>query len=231
MGLLDLIFPKRCVSCKAFGEYLCADCFVQVSFDVSMICLVCNKYAMDGQTHPGCRTRYTIDGAVASIAYRGVAKRLIYQFKYKPYLTDLQHVMTDFFYEGLIQNEQFNILLQQEIILVPIPLHTDKQRERGYNHSEILSKNIGKRLGLETKNMLKRIKKTQTQANLKREERKENMKDAFAVENSQFSTFNSQFVILVDDIVTSGSTMLEAARVLKQAGVAKVWGIALAHGK
>jgi competence protein ComFC len=230
MGLFDFIYPKRCVQCKAFGEYICANCFAGITFDVSMICLVCNKGAMDGVTHVKCQTKYTIDGASASVAYKGIVKKLVYQFKYKPYLTDLEHVMSDLFYEGLIQQEQFARLVEQKSILVPIPLHKDKYRRRGYNHAEILSKNLGKRLDMETKTILKRIKKTQTQANLKRVDRLVNLKDAFYLEESALQKIRHRQIILVDDIVTTGATMAEAAYTLKKNGIENVWGIALAHG-
>lgn len=137
MGLLDFIFPKFCVNCRKFGEYICTDCFAKITFDVELICLVYNRSAVEGITHPLCRGRYTIDGSSASIAYKGVAKRLVSAFKYKPFLSDLQQVLTDFFYEGLIQQEQFHRIMQIDSVLVPIPLHPAKLRERGYNQAEI----------------------------------------------------------------------------------------------
>ncbi len=230
MGILDIFFPKFCVQCRKAGDYICTDCFAGISFTTEHICLVCNKYAIGGVTHPLCKKTYSIDGGMASVAYKGVVKKLVYQFKYRPYLSDLHDHITDLFYEGIIQHEQFNSILQTESILVPIPLHRSKQRERGYNHAELLSKNLGKRLGLPTKTLLKRKKKTQIQANLKREERLENMKDAFEIVNEQKMADVKQ-VILVDDIITTGATMLEAAKVLKKEGIEHVWGIALAHGK
>ena len=103
-------------------------------------------------------------------------------------------------------------------------------RERGYNQAEILAKNLGKRFNIPVKNALERVKVTSTQVILKREERRENIRGAFAIKDSQIISTNLQ-VILVDDVITSGATMLEAANVLKRAGIKRVWGIALAHGK
>lgn len=251
MHLLDFIFPKYCVNCRKIGEYICPDCFVQISFDVEKICLVCNKPSIDGRTHPGCRNRYTPDGSAISISYKSVAKRLIIAFKYKPYISDLQHVLTDLFYEGIIQQELFIQMITKDSILVPMPLHPVKLRQRGYNQAEILAGKLGRRLGIPVLPMLKRVKKTETQTVLKREKRLENIAGAFALNNNiaiehcnndkvKNETENcsalsrmiaTKQVLLVDDVITSGATMLEAANVLKRHGVKKVWGIALAHGK
>src|SRR5882762_4058758 len=107
MGLLDVFFPKRCVQCKKIGDYLCADCFSTLSFDSQQLCLVCNGNSLDGFTHPACQGRYHIDGAFCGLTYKYVMKKLIYTFKYQPYLTDLGEFLTPFLYEGLIQQEAF----------------------------------------------------------------------------------------------------------------------------
>src|SRR3989344_150419 len=105
--VLDFLFPKYCVNCKKLGSYLCSDCFSYLSFDTQGMCLVCGHPSIDGLTHPRCRSSYAIDGAFSSIPYKGVAKKLLYVFKYKPYVTAIQNLLGDLFYEGIIQNESF----------------------------------------------------------------------------------------------------------------------------
>src|SRR6266705_6000285 len=105
MSLLDLLFPKYCVGCRALGSYLCANCFTSISFLDHDICVACQTPAFGGLTHPRCVKRYEIDGVFASLAYKGVVKRLVYQFKYKPHITHLKSELVDLFYEGLIQKE------------------------------------------------------------------------------------------------------------------------------
>lgn len=231
MELLDLIFPKRCASCKAFGSYLCPDCFARLSFTTADICLVCNRHSIDSLTHPICRTRYAIDGSFTSLVYTGVMKRLIYTFKYKPYLIDLQQVLTDLFYEGLIQKERFHGLLDANPMLIPIPLYASKLRSRGYNQAEILSRGLGKRFGLPTKNLLQRVKNTPSQLKLSREDRIRNIKDAFRLAKDKKQLVQNKTVLLVDDVLTSGATLSEAARALKRGGAEAVYGLALAHGQ
>lgn len=246
MSLLDFLFPKYCVNCKKLGSYLCADCFAYISFDALPICLVCNRASLDGFTHPGCRGKYTIDGAFSSITYKGVVKKLIYTFKYKPYLLDLQTVLSDFFYEGLIQNESFMRTIEQlnnppageageTIILVPIPLHSSKLKSRGYNQAEILAKDLSQKLKIPMVNLLKRIKQTNSQVKLKREERVKNVLGAFSVIPPPATPSQAQLawragnIFLVDDVLTTGSTLSEAASTLKRNGAKKVWGLTLAQ--
>lgn len=196
-----------------------------------MICLVCNRPSIDGLTHPVCRGKYAIDGAFSAIAYKGVVKKLIYKFKYKPFLADLTNCLTELFYESLIQNELFMKTIQQSsnktIYLVPIPLHAKRSRERGYNHAKLLAEGLSKNLKLKLAEVLQRTKNTKSQFGLNLKDRKENLSNAFIL-NAQYEILNTN-VFLVDDILTTGSTLLEAARILKRHGAKKVWGLTLAR--
>lgn len=236
MNVLDFLFPKRCVQCGKVGSFLCSNCFSYLSFDSPTFCLICRRPSVDSLTHPGCLRRYSIDGYFSSIPYNKTAQKLIYNFKYKPYLSSLSEFLGDLIYESLIQNEVFQrVLKNQEIkkwIFVPIPLYQSKLRIRGYNQSEILAKELGKRFEIDVQNLLKRVKDTKTQVGLKVEERKENVKRAFAFNKEQAPLrrgFAGQGIFLVDDVVTTGSTLLEAAKVLKRRGFLKVFGITLAR--
>lgn len=229
VGLLDFIFPKYCVNCKKLGSYLCANCFSYLSFEVNEICLICKKASIDGLTHPYCLSKYSIDGAFSAINYKGVAKKLIYKFKYKPYLADLRSVLSDLFYEALIQKEGFSRLVNGSLILVPIPLHHSKLKSRGYNQAEILANELASKLELRAQNLLERIKDTKSQVGLEKEERQKNIKDAFKVSSQRLEVISQKSFLLVDDVLTTGSTLLEAAKVLKRNGAKKVWGITLAR--
>lgn len=229
MNLLDLIFPKYCVNCKRLGDFLCPDCFSRLSFDTKNICLVCGKPSFDGLTHPRCLTKNTIEGSFTGVVFSGISKKLIYQFKYKPYLSSLKNFIGDLLYESLIQNEEFNKILNPPLIFVPIPLSSKKNRRRGYNQAEILAKGLSKKFGFPVLNCLVRIKETRSQVGLDKEERKENMKGAFDINiKNQKLNLKNKNVILVDDVLTTGATMSEACYVLKKAGAGKVWAIAFA---
>jgi competence protein ComFC len=224
---LDFVFPKYCVNCRRRGEYICANCFSFISFDVSMICLACNRPSLDGLTHPGCRTKYAIDGAFCAVAYKGIVKKLIYNFKYKPYLADLKNSLVELFYESIIQQEIFQKIYNLNPTLMPIPLHSKRLRSRGYNHSKLLAEGLAGKLNLKLIDALLRTRETKSQFGLKLKERKENLKDAFAL-NTKYKILNTN-MFLVDDILTTGSTLSEAAKILKRNGAKKVWGLTLAR--
>lgn len=232
MSLLDFLFPKRCVQCKKFGSYICANCLAFIQFTDSMDCLLCNRPAIDGLTHPRCITKYAIDGTFPSIVYKGVVKKLVYAFKYPPYLTSLEPHLSDLLYEGLVQKEAFYNVISKKSILVPIPLHAKKIRKRGYNQSMLLALSLGKRLEIPVMNCLLRTKETKTQVGFSKEERLKNIKGAFSLNPKCITEIGKyEQVFLVDDVVTSGATLKEAASVLKKAGVKSVYGITLAHGE
>lgn len=233
MSIFDFIFPKKCVNCRKTDDYLCQNCFIYLSFDTNSLCLVCNRASFNNLTHPKCISKYSIDGCFSALAYNKTAQKLIYNFKYKPYLSDLKHFLSDLFYESIIQNENFQRQIQAgEWIFVPIPLYSSKLRKRGYNQSEILAKELSKKFGFSTQNLIKRTRDTKTQFKLKKEEREENMKEAFEILNhpSASSGFRKNCsIFLVDDIVTTGSTLKEAANILKRNGANKVFGLTLAR--
>jgi competence protein ComFC len=232
MSLLDFLFPKHCIQCKIFGSYLCPKCFSYVTFAETGFCVVCQRAAVGGLTHPLCKRSLTIDGVFSSLVYKGVVKKLVYQFKYQPYLTSLKPLLIDFFYEGLIQKETCYRLLQSQTVFVPIPLHVSKFRKRGYNQSQLLAQGLGQKLDIPVLDMLERIKETKTQVGLLQKERSENIKGAFGLRKPYAEKVKDlSTVFLVDDVVTSGATLKEAAKALKKAGIEQVFGITLAHGQ
>lgn len=236
MNLLDLIFPKRCINCKKTGHYICQNCFTYLSFDAKSLCLVCGRPSFNNLTHPICKKIYSIDGCFSAIAYNKIAQKLIFNFKYKPYLTDLKTFLSDLFYESIIQNENFiKQIANGKWLMVPIPLSKSKLKTRGYNQSEILAIALSKKFNLSagsqifsTQDLLSRIKNTKNQFKLSKSDREENIKNAFEILNRKSSIINYN-IFLVDDIVTTGSTLKEAANVLKRNGANKVFGLTLAR--
>ncbi|MCL4352939.1 ComF family protein [Patescibacteria group bacterium] len=231
MGLFDFIFPKYCVSCKKIGSYLCENCFSYLSFDTGSFCPVCRRPSFNNLTHPVCKNRYAIDGAFSGIVYNKTAKRLIHRFKYGPYVSDLRGILVDFLFESIIQNETFNRILELDssAILIPIPLHASRFRKRGYNQAEILAQELGAKLGLSKIDALERAKNTHSQAGLREKERIKNMKGAFRLKKYAAKIVHGKTAFLVDDILTTGSTLTEAANVLKRGGAKTVFGLTLAR--
>jgi len=227
----SLLNPKRCVGCKKSGRYICDNCFAKISFLEYQLCGVCQKGSIDGLTHPKCKTPYAIDGTISSISYKGIVKKLLYQFKYKPFLSELKVPLSKLFYEGLIQQEAFSNFVQNNNVLVTaVPLHVSRERKRGYNQSELLGIELSKMLSLPyVPNAITRIRQTKPQFELKKDARKENLKGAFALNPRFRNRIKGKNIIFVDDITTTGATLRECGKILKQSGAGKVLGITLAH--
>lgn len=227
--IVDLLFPKRCVGCKKLGSYLCENCFASISFSQSYFCSVCSRPSYNGLTHPKCKNKYSIDGIFPILNYHGLLKKIIYQYKYNPHLSDLTDLLGNFLYEGIIQNEiVMREIEKKNCVIIPVPLHGSREKRRGYNQSRLLAEFIAEKLDLEVESqVLMRGKKTSPQFSLPKEIRRKNIKDAFYVRLE--GTVQNKEVLLIDDITTTGATFLECARVLKHKGVVRVYGIALGH--
>ena len=224
-SLLDFLFPKRCVSCGAFGKYICPGCFKKVEYIEKPLCPICQRQAVGGKTHPGCQKPYSLDGLVVGARYKGAIKAAIQSVKYK-WAYDIEKILVD-----LLAEQIWKFDLPQNTTLIPVPLHKTRQKWRGFNQAEILSKNISKKFNHPYRKFLSRIKNTRTQVGLNRAERKENVKGAFAISKNVLKSqiFGRDF-ILVDDVFTSGATMQEAAKILKRSGAKTVWAMAVALG-
>ncbi|HSW89240.1 MAG TPA: phosphoribosyltransferase family protein, partial [Candidatus Saccharimonadales bacterium] len=155
-----------------------------------------------------------------------VAKKLIFVLKYQPYVSDIQHILVDLFYESLIQKELFTKNLHNAVF-IPIPLSAKKLKLRGYNQSLLLAKGLAKKMNIPLADILIRTKNTKPQFGLSKLERKINMKDAFALKKRTKREYETAF--LVDDVLTTGTTLSEAAKILKQHGFQKVWGVTFAR--
>lgn len=115
-----------------------------------------------------------------------------------------------------------------ELTIIPIPLHPKRLRERGYNQSELLARATARELQLPVRETLIRVRPTAQQVKLPREERLRNVENAFAVLPN--TALKGKTVLLIDDVITTGATMRDAARALRHAGAREVWAAAVAQG-
>ncbi|MCX6791485.1 MAG: ComF family protein [Candidatus Gottesmanbacteria bacterium] len=216
MNLLDFIFPKRCVGCGKIGKYFCAACRanIRVIKPNEPICPMCGRPALDGATHPICRTRYSLDGLTSFFHYDGPVRKAIKAIKYR-LVSDLAEEFVN-----LVSVRDFD-----DCILIPIPLHPSRFRQRGFNQAEVLGSILAKRLNVAVRtDILRRVKETEPQVSIKkRADRLENMKNIFSCKNI---TGN---ILLFDDVCTTGATMRSAATVLKRAGATCVWAVSMAR--
>ena len=211
------------------GKYFCDRCVSKVrSIQINeAICPVCEKPAIDGATHPKCKTRYSIDGLTSFFRYDSVTKKAIKSIKYR-FVSSLAEGFV-----SLIPDSSFSQITMNDerlTVFVPIPLHPSRLRERGFNQAELLGKFLAKRFRVPMKtNVLYRARKTIPQVEMKdRRKRLRNMENVFSVHDSLFIIRNSN-VLLFDDVFTTGATMRAAASILKHHGVQSVWGVTMAR--
>lgn len=221
-SLLDFLFPKRCVSCGKLGSYICRDCYSKIEFIDKPVCPVCERQAIGGRTHPGCRKSLGLDGLVVASRYQGPIREAIKQLKYR-FSYDLADLLID-----LLAGQIWMFDLPGSYILVPVPLHFKRKNWRGFNQAELLAGKMAKKFTVKYFEALIRIRETRPQVGLMKKERIENVRSAFDVAGKNLVVGKN--VILVDDVFTSGSTMKEACRVLKRAGADEVWAMAVALG-
>lgn len=231
VSLLDLLFPRKCLSCGKEGSYFCSQCLNYLSLDSQRICPICEKPSIGGHTHTRCLRKDSLDGLTSVFAYKGLIAKAITKLKYK-FIFDIAEDLVEVFLSSCGEDIAFGNYCQKEKPnLVPIPLHPHRLRWRGFNQSELLGKIIAENLGLQfIPDLLVRVKNTKPQMELSERERHENIRGAFSLKQqlpNNLITNNS--ILLFDDVWTSGATIKEAGKILKQNGVKKVWGLTIAR--
>lgn len=221
LSVLDILFPKFCVGCGKWGNYLCPKCSTSLSslLCTSQICSVCEKNAMDGYTHPKCRNRYALDRLLSLYYYQGVIRKMIKQIKY--------HFVSDLVNTVVSEESREVLQITEPMTLVPIPLHPSRLRYRGFNQAELLSTSLSRITSLPVRtDLLQRHRSTLPQVSMMdKEKRLANMKGAFTVVSSRVP----DKIIFVDDVWTTGATLREAGKTLKKAGAKTVLGITVAR--
>ena len=200
--LLDLIFPRLCIGCGQAGRFFCLKCRKTIRF-------------YSGQINPQYFNYEGLDGVFALAHYDGIIRQTIKEIKYRGKFAICQELA-----EMIIQNYHQKFLFNY---LVPVPLSNKRQKDRGFNQAEKLA---GYLKFAPVLNCLERTHDTKPQFGLKLNERRENVKNAFALKQK----LPAGNFCLVDDVATTGATLSECAKVLKKAGAPKVYAICVARG-
>jgi competence protein ComFC len=219
---LDFLFPQWCVGCGKEGDFICASCRRSLPRIMPPVCPRCGKPQPSGILCPGCVSwQADIDGIRSPFRFDGVIRQAIHQLKYRN-LRALAAPLAGFLQDYLITNP-----IPGEV-LVPVPLHQKRLRERGYNQSHLLARELGKLTNLPVvNNGLTRQKHTPAQArSLTVDDRRSNVADAFTCRDQRLK---DKQVLLIDDVSTSGATLDACAAALKAAGATSVWGLVLAR--
>lgn len=216
--IYDTLFPMHCLSCGQEGVFICAACQPLLPRLEKQYCIICKQPSIFGLTHPKCASPHKPDGCLSLLDYTDprVSQIVIYgKYKFLPSIYATLAVMLATFLERQKYIEHF-----KDYVLVPIPLAKQRYRWRGFNQAELLAKTLSAQLLLPHEPLLVRTKNTKTQKDLGKHEREKNINNAFAL--AKHADVHGKNIILVDDVVTTGSTLLEATKILKRNGAVKV---------
>ncbi|MBI5072125.1 ComF family protein [Candidatus Falkowbacteria bacterium] len=206
--IFDTLFPIECLGCGREGEWLCAACRENIKPD---------HHSLRGEFLDRIFTFYSYDNEFF--------KKIIHGLKYK-FVEDLASPLGTLLIRELKRIEG---QIGKPDFIVPVPLHRKRLLERGFNQSELLALKISEYFGWPVENtVLKRSRATAPQVSQDEAGRKENVGNAFSVVDS-LKILNKK-IVLLDDVTTTGATMEECAKVLKNAGAKEVLGLALAKG-
>jgi ComF family protein len=213
-SFLNIISPQKCLGCQKPGKLICESCSRKI-FQLSQ--------------SPLLKEKPPFQKIIIALDYQNpLVSKIIKSYKYAPYFQSLKKALSQALVSSVRQfPSELKYLQKNKFVLVPVPLHSLKLAQRGFNQSELIAQEISTALSLKINSqILKKIKNTTSQTHLDAQQRKENVRHSFQCPTSTCPPR----LILIDDIFTSGATLTEAAYVLQKAGAQEIWAFVLAHG-
>jgi len=245
---LDIIFPKNCYGCKKSGKYICENCRKNLSKNFPQTCFSCGAETEFGEFCEVCKKREkNLDGILVFYKFDEILRKAIHSYKYK-FRKEVGVELSEIFRAKFFESD---INFFSQVFVAPVPLHKNRLSWRGFNQSENLARSISfsfekndfnflKNFS-ETKNnfqekfifldLLERTKDTRPQVGLEKLEREKNIKNAFSVKKEFQNFVQEKTFLIVDDVVTTGSTLRECAKTLKNFGAKKVFGVCLTKSR
>jgi len=206
--ILEMLYPKHCIICGEILDYGTKE----------YTCIICREKAEYVQGIDYASAAKAIYGKdvyfddCRCVFYYEYVKKAIEHFKFKKYKRDCVP-LAGFMNEYGRENDVFENI----DIIIPVPIHKERLKQRGFNHSYEIAKIIGEKNNIPVEeNVLIRVRNTKPQYELSAEERKDNIKDAFKVVNAE--AVAGKRIMLIDDVFTTGGTVNECSKVLKEAG-------------
>lgn len=222
-SLVDWVFTPRCVNCRRAGARVCAACRAQIRYMPPHPCAVCGSPQPAGPACPACALlREAGVTALRAVAvFDGPVQRALHALKYQR-----DQMLADELARWLFAHP-----LTRQVtgaVVAPVPLSAERLRERGYNQAALLARGLAELTGWDfAPQLLAKVRHTRTQVGLSARERRANVQDAFAVTPGQ--RVAGRTVVVVDDVTTTGSTLMAVARPLRAGGAAHIYGLTLAR--
>lgn len=205
--LLQIIYPKQCLICGKLNiDTICNKCLKEIKPVMKM-----EQYK-----------NKNFNEHLYIFEYEGIIRKKIidYKFKDKAYLNEL-------FAKIILKNEKICRKIKKYDIIISVPIHKKRKTERGYDQSELIAIKLAKELNVELiKNNLVKQKHTIAQSTLSKEQRQQNVKQVYKLMNKQ--KIQNKKIIIIDDIYTTGSTVEECSRILKQNGAKEILVLTIA---
>ena len=225
----NFIFPKRCPICDNIvgtKQGICNNCEKRIVYIKENYCMKCGKPIDNAEQElcHDCDTKgHEFDVGRAVFLYNKPMKKAMYRFKYLN-----RREYAEVFAQKIVEHLREQIVKWEVETIVPIPLHKEKLRQRGYNQAALVARKVGEELGIPVdEKILARERKTGAQKSLNNLQRKNNLKNAFKIRQNDVQL---KKVLLIDDIFTTGSTMDAASEALKKSGVKSVYCVSVSLG-
>ena len=222
VGVVDFFFPRQCVGCGKVGDFICVSCSKHLHRLILPLCQKCGKPEPSGVYCPECwKKQSSVDVIRSVFIFEGTIRSAVHALKYQNLYAIsgcLGELMARYYKEYGLTGD----------FLLPVPLHEKRTRDRGYNQSELLAREISKIIHVPVKQrLITRVKDTKPQARTSvAEERRKNVDSAFLCKNNEVAGKN---IVVIDDVCTSGATLEACATALKTAGAKHITGFTLAR--
>jgi len=207
--------PPDCLGCGIEGSAICNDCAGAFIKPFGERCWRCDRLSASSKTCLACRSAGPLSHVFISTDYEHLAQNLVQRYKFghlRAAAQPLAGIMVQTLREASIMNPD-------ELLVVPVPTATSRVRQRGFGHSELLARTIAAKLRVESSLALRRLGQTR-QLGAKREDRLAQLSGSFAVKNHR--RISGRRILLIDDVLTTGGTLIAASKVLKAAGAKEV---------
>ena len=217
--LKKILAPKKCYSCKKEWHFFCEDCGYKL-FKYESSCFICKNPSENFEIHKNCKNdEIYYDKVIIKYHYKWYfVSKMIKDWKYY-FKKDVMYDFWEDLYEILTLNED----LALNSLFLPVPLHFLRKMKRWYNQSEVLIESINTLAWIwYHKSILSRKKRTRQQSKLSKNKRIDNMKNSFTIRKNYIDIIDKKEIIIVDDVISTGSTVNEMAKILKQNGAKKV---------
>ncbi len=231
MGFLDILWPRVCLGCNILlpstsqYAYLCIFCAANIPELKNQSCIGCGNQRADGSTCHKCRPDWHITACYAVAPYGAPPiERIVTTLKYR-FIRDVANDM------AALMAKHCGVLAKNKIITF-VPTSTHRQRWRGFNQSELIAKKLSEITNTRCIPLLTKRKGFGPQVKTAgRGERLQNIQGAHAILANEVSRVSGQNIILIDDVVTTGATLNDCARALKEAGVRSITGLCFAKAE